>query len=242
MIIAPHPARGSIMFSMSPGTSPNVSRPSSPGFPGSPTTSRSPYVRSPNISRPTTPRPRRRSSQQRVSVLAGRLSLLPVSEPVRPEAPQRLVRSGSARSFLSVAASVGPPTPDNERLEYISGRSMSEFVVERELGRGAYGLVKRAREMNEDGTMGVSAPSAPLSPRLHVPAPAPASNQADLQDTHSCRLLEAAPKARDDTDRDLRSERHLVDLVCASAASAMGSLAHAIRRRQEACRGRGRLD
>ncbi|KDQ63705.1 hypothetical protein JAAARDRAFT_29728 [Jaapia argillacea MUCL 33604] len=104
----------------------------------------------------TTPRPRRRSSQQRVSLIAGRVSILPVETPVVPTlAPQKLVRTGSARSVLSVASSVGPPTPGRERDSYLgSGRSITEFVIEREIGRGAYGLVKRAREMHDDGTLG----------------------------------------------------------------------------------------
>jgi protein-serine/threonine kinase len=160
MIAAPrarHPGQ-TTMFTTSPLASPISSRPASPS-PGLPRNgSSASLIRSPTGTRPTTPRPRRRSSQQRVSLIAGRLSLLPVSDPApRPDAPQRLVRSGSARSFLSVAASVGPPTPGELRDEFLTGRSLSEFVVEREIGRGAYGLVKRAREMNEDGTMGVSA-------------------------------------------------------------------------------------
>jgi hypothetical protein len=37
----------------------------------------------------------------------------------------------------------------------LSERSISEFVIEKEIGRGAYGLVKRAREMQLDGSLGV---------------------------------------------------------------------------------------
>jgi serine/threonine protein kinase len=33
-------------------------------------------------------------------------------------------------------------------------RKISEFVIEKEIGRGAYGLVKRAREIQEDGSLG----------------------------------------------------------------------------------------
>ncbi|TFY69754.1 hypothetical protein EVJ58_g242 [Rhodofomes roseus] len=64
-----------------------------------------------------------------------------------------LVRANSAASFLSVATSAGPPTPNSE-VDALNERSISEFVIEREIGRGAYGLVKRAREMNTDGTLG----------------------------------------------------------------------------------------
>jgi protein-serine/threonine kinase len=156
MIAQPSARRAAPVFTTSPVSSPMSSRPGSPASLAAHRT-QSPYVRSPNISRPTTPRIRRRSSQQRVSLIAGRLSLLPISDPPpRPDVPQRLVRSGSAKSFLSVASSVGPPTPNELRDEYLSGRTLSEFVIEREIGRGAYGLVKRAREMQEDGTMGVS--------------------------------------------------------------------------------------
>ncbi|KAL1951995.1 hypothetical protein VTO73DRAFT_1144 [Trametes versicolor] len=97
---------------------------------------------------------RRRSSQQRVSLIAGRVSIAPIEPPSPlPSGPQRLVRTNSAASYLSVASSAGPPTPD-EKTHALGERSISEFVVEREIGRGAYGLVKRAREMMEDGTMG----------------------------------------------------------------------------------------
>ncbi|EPQ60776.1 kinase-like protein [Gloeophyllum trabeum ATCC 11539] len=106
-------------------------------------------------------RPRRRSSQQRVSLIAGRVSILPVDAPAATEvvssqlAPQQLIRSGSTRSLLSLASSTRPPTPNNERETLIGGgKSITEFVIEGELGRGAYGLVKRAREMNIDGTLG----------------------------------------------------------------------------------------
>ncbi|KZT06927.1 kinase-like protein [Laetiporus sulphureus 93-53] len=107
---------------------------------------------SPRLNGP--PRPRRRSSQQRVSLIAGRVSIVPVEPPSPPPtAPQTLVRTNSAASYLSVASSTGPPTPDSE-VEALSERSISEFVIEREIGRGAYGLVKRAREMHSNGTLG----------------------------------------------------------------------------------------
>ena len=100
-------------------------------------------------------RPRRRSSQQRVSLIAGRVSIAQVEPPSPPPATTRLVRTNSATSFLSVA-SVGAPTPNSEPNAFLTERSISEFVIEREIGRGAYGLVKRAREMQLDGTSGVS--------------------------------------------------------------------------------------
>ena len=98
---------------------------------------------------------RRRSSQQRVSLVAGRVSIAPVEPPSPyPTGPQKLVRTNSAASYLSVASSTGPPTP-GEKPRSVADRSIAEFVIEREIGRGAYGLVKRAREMMDDGSLGV---------------------------------------------------------------------------------------
>ncbi|KAI0374216.1 kinase-like protein [Pilatotrama ljubarskyi] len=147
--------------------SPVQSRPSSPRpFPSRPASPRpisgpsSSSARSPLSSTPSSPRStqfprmRRRSSQQRVSLIAGRVSIAPIEPPSPlPSGPQRLVRTSSAASYLSVASSTGPPTP-GEKSRTIGERSISEFVIEREIGRGAYGLVKRAREMMEDGTLG----------------------------------------------------------------------------------------
>ncbi|KAI0651804.1 kinase-like domain-containing protein [Trametes meyenii] len=138
---------------------PFSSRPASPR-PASPLAPGTSSVRSPLSSRPSSPRSsqfprmRRRSSQQRVSLIAGRVSIAPIEPPSPlPAGPQRLVRTNSAASYLSVASSTGPPTP-GEKSPPIGERSISEFVIEREIGRGAYGLVKRAREMMEDGTLG----------------------------------------------------------------------------------------
>nr|VWO96686.1 Protein kinase domain-containing protein [Ganoderma boninense] len=146
--------------------SPIQSRPSSPrpfsSGPPSPqstspnvTAARTPLSSTPSSPRSTQfPRMRRRSSQQRVSLLAGRVSITPVEPPSPlPAGPQKLVRTSSAASFLSVASSVGPPTA-GEQPRSVGDRSISEFVIEREIGRGAYGLVKRAREMMDDGTLG----------------------------------------------------------------------------------------
>jgi len=63
------------------------------------------------------------------------------------------MRFGSTSSLTSII-STGPPSPSPEKETFIGGRSISEFVIEGELGRGAYGLVKRAREMLDDGKMG----------------------------------------------------------------------------------------
>lgn len=107
---------------------------------------------------PTSPRPRRRSSQQRVSLIAGRLSIAPIEPPSPPPvAPQKLIRSGSTASLLSLDTSTRPPTPPASIITQTSSeRSISEFVIQGEIGRGAYGLVKKAREMKADGRLGVS--------------------------------------------------------------------------------------
>jgi protein-serine/threonine kinase len=145
--------------------SPVASRCSSPK-PMSPATlsaNHSPLIRSQSSPRldndPSRPRSRRRSSHQRVSLIAGRVSIVP-SRPSSPPimTPQRLVRANSAASFLSVASSTGPPTPGEDKTPTVGERSISEFVIEGEMGRGAYGLVNRAREMNLDGTLGVRVP------------------------------------------------------------------------------------
>ena len=107
---------------------------------------------------PTSPRPRRRSSQQRVSLIAGRLSIAHIEPPSPPPvAPQKLIRSGSTASLLSLDTSTRPPTPSASIITQTSSeRSISEFVIQGEIGRGAYGLVKKAREMKADGRLGVS--------------------------------------------------------------------------------------
>ncbi|KAJ7254063.1 kinase-like domain-containing protein [Mycena haematopus] len=93
--------------------SPSQSRPTTPP----PAMSRSPTLRSPTLPA----RPRRRSSQQRVSLIAGRVSI----------------------------ATIEPSSPP-----FLGGRDISEFDIDGEIGRGAYGLVKRAREILPDHTRG----------------------------------------------------------------------------------------
>ncbi|KAJ7706125.1 kinase-like domain-containing protein [Mycena rosella] len=109
--------------------SPAQSRPASPFTP-----TLAPHP--PPIPRsPTMPqRPRRRSSQQRVSLIAGRVSIATL-EPSSPQHP--------------------PPSPTApEKQTFLGGRDISEFVIEGEIGRGAYGLVKRGREIGPDGSLG----------------------------------------------------------------------------------------
>ncbi|KAG6842616.1 hypothetical protein C0991_000142 [Blastosporella zonata] len=133
--------------------SPIQSRPTSPRPPSSIGSARHP----PPPRSPSSPRPRRRSSRQRVSLIAGRVSILPI-EPSSPPAllPQSLRRSNSSGSFLSVAESTRPPSPnpDSQREPFLAGLSISDFIIEGEIGRGAYGLVKRARQVRADGSTG----------------------------------------------------------------------------------------
>lgn len=105
---------------------------------------------------PTLSRPRRRSSQQRVSLIAGRVSIAPIDPPSpSPAMPQILRRSGSTGNVLSSVVSTRPPTPTSDGQMLPDGKTISDFFIEREIGRGAYGLVKRAREYRSDGTLGV---------------------------------------------------------------------------------------
>lgn len=48
----------------------------------------------------------------------------------------------------------GPPTPG--KVHYAGDRSIAEFVIQGDVGQGAYGLVKRGREVMADGSYGVS--------------------------------------------------------------------------------------
>jgi hypothetical protein len=105
---------------------------------------------------PTLPPPRRRSSQQRVSLVAGRVMIATIEPPSPPPMmPQILHRSGSTGSTLSSVASTCPPTPSLETASLSDGKTISDFFIEGEIGRGSYGLVKRAREYKSDGSLGV---------------------------------------------------------------------------------------
>ncbi|KAF7339427.1 hypothetical protein MSAN_02156800 [Mycena sanguinolenta] len=147
----PSPSITSEPFSYSP----SQSRPESPAYGLTPTV---PARTPPPMSRsPTLPqRPRRRSSQQRVSLIAGRVSIATI-EPSSPVMPQGLLRAGSSSSLLSLATSTRAPSPvaaDAQQQPFLGGRDISEFDIEGEIGRGAYGLVKRAREIQKDGSLG----------------------------------------------------------------------------------------
>ena len=126
--------------------------------------SRSPMDLSPTACWPPTPplpssspssRSRRRSSQQRVSLIAGRVSIAPIDQSSPPPMlSESLKRTPSSGSILSTRA----PSPSSDHESFLGGRDISEFVIEGEIGRGAYGLVKRAREIQPDGSLGVSIP------------------------------------------------------------------------------------
>ncbi|KAJ3750334.1 kinase-like domain-containing protein [Lentinula detonsa] len=140
--------------------SPSQSRSTSPII-HSPTPSSAPSSSSPrpaHISRtPSTPRPRRRSSQQRVSLVAGRVMIAPRETPTQsscePQHLNGLQRANSNSSFLSVASSTRAPSPTSQE-SFLGNRKISEFEIDGEIGRGAYGLVKRGREKREDGLLG----------------------------------------------------------------------------------------
>ncbi|KAG6902889.1 hypothetical protein C0995_010059 [Termitomyces sp. Mi166 len=133
--------------------SPILSRPTSPPPPSSsPSSPRPPLSRS-----SSSPRSRKRSSRQRVSLIAGRVSIAPIETPSSPTLlPQSLRRTESEGSSLSTAVSTRAPSPnsDTEKEAFLGVRTISDFVLEGEIGRGAYGLVKRAREIQADGSTG----------------------------------------------------------------------------------------
>lgn len=120
----------------------------------------SPSIRPTPLRSPSSPRPRRRSSRQRVSLIAGRVSIIPLESPSPSSLlPQSLRRSDSSGSFISVATSTRAPSPTVEKESFLGKQSISDFHIEGEIGRGAYGLVKRGREIRPDGSLGVSSPS-----------------------------------------------------------------------------------
>ena len=57
----------------------------------------------------------------------------------------------ASRSDVSLASSVGPPSSGQALPGKTSGKSIDDYVIESEAGRGAYGLVKRARAKGPDG-------------------------------------------------------------------------------------------
>lgn len=111
---------------------------------------------------PSSPRPRCRSSQQRVSLFAGRVSIAPVEiSSTPPMLLPSLKPTNSSESLINVLASIRASSPVKER-SFLSEKSISEYVIQSEIGRGAYGIVKRGREIYGDGSLGVSLLPLPL--------------------------------------------------------------------------------
>jgi len=173
---------------------------------------------------PSSPRPRRRSSQQRVSLVAGRVLIAPIDPPDPPPMlSENLRRTPSSGSILSYAESAQPPTPSADQ-SFLGGRTISEYVVEGEMGRGAYGLVKRAREILPNETLGVSI-SNRFQDGCHLQYCdflASVGDQTGYQVQDIGRLLEKAPKVWHDPDRNLRHVCHLQYLLHLAPSSALG--------------------
>ena len=127
--------------------SPMRSRPSSPIV-----TNQTMAIRPPLSRSPSSPRPRRRSSQQRVSLVAGRVMI--IDQTLTPQI-QPLRRSNSSSSAISTAQSTRAPSPSTEGQSFLGEKQITDFALESEIGRGAYGLVNRGREIHKDGTLGV---------------------------------------------------------------------------------------
>lgn len=149
---------------------------------------------SPTGSRPpTSPRPRRRSSQQRVSLVAGRVLIAPMESPVM--IPPSLHRGSGAKNLINTAAGV-QTQPLHNKQSFLGDRNISEFVIEKEIGRGAYGLVKLAREIQPDGSLGVRYMAYSIVVRSATlnTGVASAGHQTNYQVSYTCRLLETASK------------------------------------------------
>ncbi|GJJ09640.1 hypothetical protein Clacol_003864 [Clathrus columnatus] len=119
--------------------------------PASPVSSRTGPSSPPTM--PPRPPSRRHSSQKRVSLVAGRLKV--IDDPTEifnaDLTPHILGRQSSQSSILSVV-STRAPSPNAEN--FLGTHTINDFVIEGEAGRGAYGLVKRAREKLPNGDLG----------------------------------------------------------------------------------------
>ncbi|CAE6449704.1 unnamed protein product [Rhizoctonia solani] len=141
----------------SPNLSPSSSYANLPGTLNSPQLSAS-RLNSPRITRS------RSNQSRRVSVVSGRQipvarmpSPPPDPSPAPPPLTPRLARLNSTTSFISIAstAATAPPSPGSDgHNHYLGGRSIDNFMILGEAGRGAYGMVKRAREFKVDGSLG----------------------------------------------------------------------------------------
>ncbi|CAE6424883.1 unnamed protein product [Rhizoctonia solani] len=141
----------------SPNLSPSSSYANLPAALSSPQLSAS-RLNSPRVTRS------RSNQSRRVSVVSGRQ--IPVARmpsppldpsPAPPPLTPRLARLNSTTSFISIAstAATAPPSPGSDgHNHYLGGRSIDNFMILGEAGRGAYGMVKRAREFKVDGSLG----------------------------------------------------------------------------------------
>ena len=194
--------------------------------PASPRDSRAPWrpstpIIQPLARSPTSPRLRRRSSQKRVSLIAGQVLITPIEPPSPPPVlSANLRRTSSNRSFLSQAESARPPSPSGNEAAFLGEKNISEYLIEGDIGSGAYGLVKRAREIHEDGSLGVSKSFSKISivsnavfHRAAAPGDQTGHKVADIG-----RLLEEASKAWHDPHRDLRHVRYFQYFICAATS------------------------
>ncbi len=135
-----------------------------------------------SMSHPSSPRTRfrRRTSQKRISLVAGRIVPIPPLE--HPTFDPSTGRAHPVSRFPTVSVAEPPgskPADENRAAEAsedtrrrsrggLEGpRTVDDFRIEDDAGRGAYGLVKRCREIHEDGTVGVSNPSVYFCFRLY---------------------------------------------------------------------------
>ncbi|CUA73869.1 hypothetical protein RSOLAG22IIIB_01390 [Rhizoctonia solani] len=142
----------------SPNLSPSSSYANLPA-----TTLNSPQLSASRLNSPRVTRSRSNQSR-RVSVVSGRQipvarmpSPPPDPSPAPPPLTPRLARLNSTTSFISIAstAATAPPSPGSDgHNHYLGGRSIDNFMILGEAGRGAYGMVKRAREFKVDGSLG----------------------------------------------------------------------------------------
>jgi hypothetical protein len=128
--------------------------------------------------------------------------IAPMEPPADPVTlPPSLHRAGNTKSFLNSTTSV-QSTPLHNNQSFLGDRNISEFVIEKEIGRGAYGLVKLAREIQADGSLGVRHVVhwvAIVCAMLNT-AVASTGHQASYQVSHTCRLLETTPKVWHDSN------------------------------------------
>lgn len=168
-------------------------------------------------STPSSARPRssRRSSQQRVSLVAGRVLIAPIDAPHSPI--ELLCETGPGGPRVKA-----PPL--NHSKSFLGERKITEFSIEKEIGRGAYGLVKKAREIQADGSLGVRDHSSSLiHSSILKSTSAPTSHQTSNQVAYTSRLLEATPSTWHHPHRDTRDVCNLGDRLHPAPSPAMGS-------------------